>query len=270
MKEFLDRVDLLSAKISTSAARYAGELAEKDALLEAQERRAEVYAGHAVNAQSMHRRHAPVDVVAGHCARPPAVQDARPAGRTSARELARTALWSPSPIPSPTTSPSSSSTTTRRRPRSNASMRWRAAQSDLIREIIVVDNGSTPEELAILRKRHAPGRLRPGRGRDQPVLRRGQQHRRGLRARRLHRLPQQRRLRAAGLDRGPELDHAERSHWSPRSGPMFLYPDGRVQEVGGVIVPDRRRRADRQGRRLGPGPLRHAVPRSTTARPPAS
>ena len=59
MREFLDRVDQLSSKISTSAARYSGELAEKDALLEALERRAEEYAGHAANAQSiiddMHR-----------------------------------------------------------------------------------------------------------------------------------------------------------------------------------------------------------------------
>ena len=53
VKEFLDRVDQLSAKISTSAARYEAELAEKDVLLEDQERRAEVYAGHAANAQSM-------------------------------------------------------------------------------------------------------------------------------------------------------------------------------------------------------------------------
>ena len=59
VREFLDRVDHLSSKISTSAARYSGELAEKDALLEALERRAEEYAGHAANAQSiiddMHR-----------------------------------------------------------------------------------------------------------------------------------------------------------------------------------------------------------------------
>lgn len=53
VKEFLDRVDQLSSKISTSAARYSAELAEKDVLLEAQERRLEVYAGHAANAQSV-------------------------------------------------------------------------------------------------------------------------------------------------------------------------------------------------------------------------
>ena len=51
--EFLDRVDQLSSKISTSAARYSGELAEKDVLLDALERRAEEYAGHAANAQSI-------------------------------------------------------------------------------------------------------------------------------------------------------------------------------------------------------------------------
>jgi hypothetical protein len=53
LKEFLDRLDVLTAKISTSAARYEAELAEKDVLLEDKERRAEIYAGHAINAQNM-------------------------------------------------------------------------------------------------------------------------------------------------------------------------------------------------------------------------
>jgi hypothetical protein len=53
IKEFLDRVDHLSSKVSTSAARYSAELEERDALLEAQERRVEVFAGHAANAQSV-------------------------------------------------------------------------------------------------------------------------------------------------------------------------------------------------------------------------
>jgi vacuolar-type H+-ATPase subunit H len=51
--EFLDRVDQLSAKISTSAARYSAQLDEKDVLLEDAEKRVEVYAGHAANAQSV-------------------------------------------------------------------------------------------------------------------------------------------------------------------------------------------------------------------------
>jgi hypothetical protein len=50
--EFLDRVDHLSSKISTSAARYEAQLAEKDVLLEDGERRVEAYAGLAVTAQS--------------------------------------------------------------------------------------------------------------------------------------------------------------------------------------------------------------------------
>ena len=53
LKEFLDRLDVLTAKISTSAARYEAELADKDALLEDRERQAEIYAGHAMNAQSV-------------------------------------------------------------------------------------------------------------------------------------------------------------------------------------------------------------------------
>ena len=53
VKEFLDRVDHLSSKISTSAARYEAELAEKDVLIEDEERKAEAYAGHAADAQSI-------------------------------------------------------------------------------------------------------------------------------------------------------------------------------------------------------------------------
>ena len=53
LKEFLDRLDVLTAKISTSAARYEAKLAEKDVLIEDRERRAEIYAGNAINAQNM-------------------------------------------------------------------------------------------------------------------------------------------------------------------------------------------------------------------------
>ena len=53
VREFLDRVDHLSSKISTSAARYEAKLAEKDVLIEDRERQAEIYAGHAANAQSI-------------------------------------------------------------------------------------------------------------------------------------------------------------------------------------------------------------------------
>jgi len=59
LQEFLDRLDVLTAKISTSAARYESELTAKDLLIEDNERRAEAYAGQAANAQSiiedMHR-----------------------------------------------------------------------------------------------------------------------------------------------------------------------------------------------------------------------
>jgi hypothetical protein len=53
LKEFLDRLDVLTAKISTSAARYEAELAERDVLIEDRERQAEIYAGNAINAQNM-------------------------------------------------------------------------------------------------------------------------------------------------------------------------------------------------------------------------
>ena len=120
--EFLDRVDELSAKVSTTASRYSAELADKNALLEAEGRRVEAYAGQAAIAQSVlddmrqstsWRMTAPVRLLSRLLARraqPPA----------AARELAGRARWSPSPIPSPATSRSSSSTTTRRRPPSNA------------------------------------------------------------------------------------------------------------------------------------------------------
>jgi hypothetical protein len=51
--EFLDRVDELSAKVSTTASRYAAALADKDALLEAEGRKVEAYAGKAADAQSV-------------------------------------------------------------------------------------------------------------------------------------------------------------------------------------------------------------------------
>ena len=53
MKEFLDRLDVLSAKISTSAARYSAQLEEKDRLLEQHEQRVLAYAGIAAAAQSV-------------------------------------------------------------------------------------------------------------------------------------------------------------------------------------------------------------------------
>jgi hypothetical protein len=51
--EFLDRVDELSAKVSTTASRYRAELADTNALLEAEGRKAEAYAGQAAIAQSV-------------------------------------------------------------------------------------------------------------------------------------------------------------------------------------------------------------------------
>jgi hypothetical protein len=51
--EFLDRVDELSAKVSTTASRYSAELADANALLEAEGRKAEAYAGQAANTQSV-------------------------------------------------------------------------------------------------------------------------------------------------------------------------------------------------------------------------
>jgi hypothetical protein len=53
LQEFLDRLDVLTAKISTSAARYESELAEKDLLIRDRERRVEVYAGQAADARSV-------------------------------------------------------------------------------------------------------------------------------------------------------------------------------------------------------------------------
>ena len=53
VKDFLDRVDVLSAKISTSAARFTGELAEKDVLLQQERDRVLAYAQIAATAQSV-------------------------------------------------------------------------------------------------------------------------------------------------------------------------------------------------------------------------
>jgi hypothetical protein len=85
--EFLDRLDQLSAKISTSAARYSAQLDEKDILLKDAERRVEVYAGHAADAQmviadikrsSSWRLTAPIRLMSRLLAREGALKPARP------------------------------------------------------------------------------------------------------------------------------------------------------------------------------------------------
>ncbi len=53
VREFLDRLDVLSAKISTSASRYAAQLEEKDRLIEEQQQEVLAYAGQAATAQSV-------------------------------------------------------------------------------------------------------------------------------------------------------------------------------------------------------------------------
>jgi hypothetical protein len=53
VREFFDRMDELSAKIATSAAKYTAKLAEKDVQIENQERRVEAYAARAADAQSV-------------------------------------------------------------------------------------------------------------------------------------------------------------------------------------------------------------------------
>jgi hypothetical protein len=51
--EFLDRLDVLSAKISTSASKYSAELADKDRRIEDVEKKMHAYAGLATNAQNV-------------------------------------------------------------------------------------------------------------------------------------------------------------------------------------------------------------------------
>jgi hypothetical protein len=53
LKEFLDRLDVLTAKISTSAARYERELEDKDRLFEDQQQHVLAYASRAADAQSV-------------------------------------------------------------------------------------------------------------------------------------------------------------------------------------------------------------------------
>jgi hypothetical protein len=53
VKDFLDRIDVLAAKISTSAARFTSELAEKDVLLQHEEQKVLAYAQQAATARSV-------------------------------------------------------------------------------------------------------------------------------------------------------------------------------------------------------------------------
>jgi GT2 family glycosyltransferase/glycosyltransferase involved in cell wall biosynthesis len=110
------------------------------------------------------------------------------------------------------------------------------ASSPLIREIIVVDNGSTPEELAILRRRH--------RRHDFELVEVG-----------VNRFFGEGNNIGVDFARGEYIvflnnDAFVEPGWIEALsstmrddplvaavGPMFLYPDGRVQEVGGVAVP---------------------------------
>jgi O-antigen biosynthesis protein len=110
------------------------------------------------------------------------------------------------------------------------------ARSDLIREVIVVDNGSRPEELAILRRRH--------RTRDFTLVEVG--------ANRFFSEGNNIGVEFAGTDYIVFLNNdafvepgwIEALSSTMRDdpevaavGPMFVYPDGRVQEVGSMALP---------------------------------
>ena len=122
VKEFLDRVDQLSSKISTSA---AGTRASSPRRTPCSSRssgtprstRGTPPTPRASSTTCTGRRR-------GGSPHPSASCRGCSPGAHSPR-IRRTARWPQSPIPSPTTSRSSSSTTTRRRPRLSASMRWR-------------------------------------------------------------------------------------------------------------------------------------------------
>jgi len=110
------------------------------------------------------------------------------------------------------------------------------AESPLIRDIIVVDNGSSPEQVAILRKRHAGGGFTLvevgvnrffGEGNNIGVDFAGTDY-----------------IVFLNNDAFVQPGWIEALASTMRSdpgvaavGPMFLYPDGRVQEVGGVALP---------------------------------
>jgi len=110
------------------------------------------------------------------------------------------------------------------------------AQSPLIRDIIVVDNGSSHEQIAILRKRHAGGGFTLvevgvnrffGEGNNIGVDFAGTDF-----------------IVFLNNDAFVQPGWIEAFASTMRSdpgvaavGPMFLYPDGRVQEVGGVALP---------------------------------
>ncbi len=110
------------------------------------------------------------------------------------------------------------------------------ARSSLIREIIVVDNGSTPDEVAILRTRH--------RRRDFTLVEVG-----------VNRFFSEGNNIGAGYAHGDYIvflnndafvepgwiealaDTMRNDPAVAAVGPMFLYPDGRIQEVGSLALP---------------------------------
>ena len=138
-------------------------------------------------------------------------------------------------------------------------MPWRRPQSHLIREIIVVDNGSSPDELAILRRRHRRADFNLVEVGVNRFFGEGNNIGVDFAHRRLHRLPEQRRVCAARMDRSVVVDHEGRSERG-RGGthvPLPRRPGAGGRRRGAA---DRRRRADRKGHCVGPGPLRHTVP----------
>ncbi len=258
--EFLDRIDHLSSKISTSAARYEAQLAEKDVLLQDGERRVEAYAGLAADAQSAHRRASAIQRRGGSLRPSACSPGCWPSGR-----LPLGPRTSPDGTVASEFDPFSHNVSVIVLNYNQAAMTVEcldalaAARSELIREIIVVDNGSTPAELSILRQRH----------RQEDFL-----------------------LVEVGINRffgegnNIGVDFAQGDYivflnndafvqpgWiealceTMRSDPLGCrsrpdVPLPRRQGAGGRWHhrPDRRRRADRQGGRVGPRALRHAVP----------
>jgi GT2 family glycosyltransferase/glycosyltransferase involved in cell wall biosynthesis len=110
------------------------------------------------------------------------------------------------------------------------------APSELIREVIVVDNGSDPDELSILREQHARGGfalLEIGKnrffGEGNNI---GVDNARGEYVVFLNNdaFVQPGWIEALSSTMRDDADVAA-------VGPMFLYPDGRVQEVGAIALP---------------------------------
>ena len=231
--EFLDRLDELSAKVSTSAARFAAQLEQKDRLLEEKDAWSRStkdagIRGAGGNRAERHRRHRALELLAAHRAAPPHCPGSPLAGHragTKPRRYPGVPLVART-IRSTTTSRSSSSITNGRGRPSSASTRWPGRRATLSTTSSWWTTARAPTSSRCSAQRQRTERLPSGRGRGEPFLQRGQQHRRRLRGGDYMVFLNNDAFVEPGMDRDLGRHHARRPDGRRRRAPCSSTPTG--------------------------------------------